>query len=335
MNRFAIWSTVMSVAMSATAVGQQQPTPKQKQDAKVWEAIGDLVVKRDDMHRYLMVGQGEVVQHTGVEVFGSVVVKLADRKRGYDLTACVTYPPGRRELLGCYIYDGDQEYTFRNLQQTKPTTRPTVEELKTKPWLANFEDFKKFKAPGSLPYDAAICGTFMSRNRPNPQFLETYVLNQYRLVETEASIGGRFIAKFEWESPVKLLFKYDVEFSSAHDMLPVRVDGTGTSERGKFTTNARYEWKRGNRQFLLFRGRWAQEQDLSSKDRSGRTRRTKFAEEMAYVYEWFLDDQVPEELFDASNPVAAVLERFNIPYSGADNTPVEYVPPANLHATGK
>lgn len=165
------------------------PTQAEIREAKVYEAIAEMVVRRDDLlQKFAVVMHGEgasLGMDAGPIVRPAVNVRLVDRSKKFDMRSGYTV-----------ITDEGSHYEVGNSTIQIGTTHkaidhnPLVQPVLVKPPGVKLSDWRK-KHPvsgGADPFDDYLFGAsafFGSHNRA----IEQAILGGYKLAKTESGTG--------------------------------------------------------------------------------------------------------------------------------------------------
>ena len=282
--------------------------------------------------------EGEAVVPQIGSVRPDVNVRLFDQRRQYNLTARLQYlePAPYHETLSCYIYEGDKERAMSKLYG-EPMNKPPPEAPR-QPWQQEFaEEYGNFACHAAAPIDGLVAPNFGFDGPSNDRSrIERYLLRHYKLVSTKPIVGGILATTWAWDSgPGKMNYEIEIDFSQAHEWMPVRVQATGKGDLGTMVFVNRVEWRKHGRHLLPYRMRFGTRQGGSRPAKTGKVIKWSSHTEAAYLCRWLIDDQLTAEITEAANPLIALLDHFQVPYAvmvGKDDyLPVEYPTPPGLY----
>ena len=278
------------------------PTAAELRDAKVYETIGEFVVRRDKLlEKFAVVMHGEVVglgRDVGPRIFPRVSVRIVDRSRSFDLRAGYAVHLNDRSPFEA----GDvmiQVGTKQKAIEFNPFVDPVVVKpagMKLSAWQGRYS-----VAGGADPYDDYLTGatTFYCVNHGA---IENVVLADYKLVRTETGLANKLISHWTY-NPIKIIdWRVTMEFDPAYEMMPTRVHIKNLAIENDFQ-DTRITWRKHKNTLLPYRVELA----------NGNMTNPNATGQATYRCYWLVGDEVPDKVFESDDHLGTLLDIFEIP----------------------
>ena len=283
------------------------PTEEELREAEVYDAIAEMIKRRDQLLRkFAVVLSGEVTTfgENGPSVKPLVLARVTDERRSFDLKSEFVILEGQF-ASGSETLRIGTKYKCRDFRA--PFVKPYVEkppEINLKEWLE-----VNTLGAGVDPFDdyAIGAGTFIHGGTYRQ--IEEQVLKSYKLVSAERGVGGKLIANWTANFGKLKNSKIVWEFDPAVDMMLVRNHADSIDQPDWFKEN-RIEWKRHGKSFVPNRIQVAYQWSPSHPER---------LTEYAFKCYWLIGDEVPDVIYESDDPLAALMDHWKIPHAHVIN----------------
>jgi len=285
----------------AISEDKKPPTDEELREAQVYEAIGEMIKRRDSLlKKFAVVLHGEVTVTGSVEqpvsISPCVQCRVVDRSRSFDLKAHYSVFQSRFESGNEVVKIGDQYKSRDDLFIGPYVTKPKDEKLSD--WLDHNT------AEGFDPYDDYLTGIGSIQNANLSPLIEGIVLKKYELTGTERGAGGRLISNWKFNANKNGTLDIRMEFDSSKEMMPVRVSRTNSLLKDYYE-EIRFEWGRHMNTLVPTRISFA----------SPDVNRAEKVSEVTFKCYWLIGDEVPDAIFTSEDHLAALLDHFGIVHS--------------------
>ncbi len=302
--RFVLIGIMLAVVTHVRAQKPKPPSSAEIRESKVYSAIADMAVRRDDLlQKFAVVMHGEAAvlgMARGPIVRPAVNVRLVDRTLKYDMSAGYTVitDQGPHFEVGCSVI---QIGTKHKAIVHNPVVQPVLvkpPDTKLSRWRMKYP-----VAGGADPFDDYLFGAH-GFDSPTHGAIEQAILGGYKLVKTETGLGGILISHWTWNPNKMLDWKITMEFDAAYEFMPTKVDVQNKAFKNDFQ-HTRIKWRKHGKTLLPYRIEIAY----------GDMTKEKESTECTYRCYWLVGDEVPDDLFKEENPLPMLLDHFNIKHS--------------------
>lgn len=274
--------------MSTVAKADEPMSAAEKRESRVYEAIADMAVRRDDLLRKFAVvlyGEGTVFgMKDGPHSQPVYFIRVVDHKRDFDLKAHFTVQDHRES--GSELVRIGKKYKGRRGLFVFPY-EPKPKDLEISKWR------EKYDPIGHDPYDDYLIGVYALESEQTYRQIEKMVLRRYQLEKAVRGINDIFMTT--WTSnPNKLLdLTVDIHFHPAFEMMPTRLSVANSALKNHFE-EMRIRWgKVGSKAKLLPTVIEVSRGDLS---------RPNVQDEYTLKCKWLVGDEIPDDLYDYIDP---------------------------------
>ena len=298
------------------------PTDAEIRESKVFDAIGEMTVRRDELlKKFAVVMHGESVatrKDKELCVLPLVNARISDKSREFDLRAFyqVIKDQGPHFEGGSVTIQIGQEHKAIDFN---PFVSPVL--VKPKGTKLSAWQLKHPSCGGADPYDDYLSGATMYFC-VNPGAIENGILRRYKLVKTETGLGGKLISHWTMKVNEQVDWKIRMEFDPAYEMMPVRVQVENQAIKHDFQ-DTRITWRKHGKTLLPHRIEYAHGSMGNKEDTSACTFRCY----------WLVGDEVPDEVFESDNHLGTLLDHFEIDHTrrvDGDVVPFQHQFPKDL-----
>ena len=295
------------------------PSAAEIREAKVYETIGEMISRRDElMKKFAVVLHGEHCRvGDGDPAVGPVVyARVVDQSRSFDLEARYEAIAGQSES-GSEVVRIGKEYKSRNYMFTHEYT-PKPPDAKLSAWL------EENSAAGHDPYDDYFFAASGIDFRGDFQAMERSILGRYTLDKTVLGTEGKLVSYWSNNSNKYTDIRLRIVFAPSAEMMVVRNRLDNISPGLEMFQELRITWKRHGKTLLPYRIETA---------RSSVNDKNIITEYVFRCY-WLVGDEVPDEIFTSKDHLAALIDHFKITRSRLVNGKrvyTEHKLPSDLH----
>lgn len=295
---------MVTVSAWVEGTGADEPkkatTAEEIREAKLFDAIGEMAVRRDELlKKFAVVMWGEYVStgNTTEPVYTSTqtYARVVDRKRKFDLRAHFTdrqhYCDGYETVEWDGLYKArDNRQLLRHGYLIKPP------EQKLSEWR------QEFRAAGCDPYDDWVAGLGGLLIPGSGSGVEKILLRNCELVRTEDSVGGVLRSFWKLNPSKDIDFSIQIDFSGAYEMMPVHYKLVANDMKD-YWEKISIDWRPHGKYLLPHRIKYAG---------------NNLPPQSHKIYEytlrcfWAVGDEVPEAVFASEDHLATLLEHFEL-----------------------
>jgi len=312
-------------ALTPFALGQETkpPTDAEIRESKVFDAIGEMIERRDKLlKQFAVVLHGEIIitghDDLPIKNVPMVLARAVSAKRKFDLRAKFEVQSSKEEIGREVVREGDRYKGRTHTLLCGPyQEKPQGKRLST--WLENGTD-----AGGLDPFDDYVGGAASVYNSFGKNALEAFVRRDEKLVRTERGLGDHLISHWQREGE-QLSTKTAIAFDPSQEMMPVKLEGS-IDGMPHYFEEVNLTWTRYKNTLVPAKI------SVSMGEISDPNATYAFT----FKCHWLIGDDVPNEIFTAKDHLAALLDQFDIPHSyveGGQVIRVQQEPPADLYKT--
>ncbi|TWT50687.1 hypothetical protein Pla22_34300 [Rubripirellula amarantea] len=324
MRLICLFVGLLPIAMRHS-VGQA-PNSAEIREAKLFETIGEIIDRRDEMlKRFAVVLQGEstsIRPGSPPRVMPHFFCRVTDSTRQFDLYAnFVVHPDGLEH--GAETVRIDKVWKGRHAGSL--FVRPYDVKPKGKGPSSWSEQYSM--SDGFEPYDDFLLGANAMQLRDAPGAIEKVYLKQVSVKKTEESTGGRLLAHWDFVFSPTYTLHQTVQFDPAYEMMPVRSSVRVDGKPNDFQ-EMRIHWSKHGKHLLPHKIETA----------SGDIDDNVTSTEGTFKCHWAMGDEVPDAIYESEDHLAALFDHFKLPHAALVNRDVihpEYDAPLDLYKDTK
>jgi len=326
MARILMLYVLLLVAIAPAAIGQESkpPTDVEIRESKVFDAIGEMIERRDKLlKQFAVVLHGELVSTSQdddpIRTTPLIMARVVSEKRRFDLRASYTVLHGKHELGREVVRQGD-----RYKERTHKMFTGDYHEKPKGQKLSNWLHYSGTNPGGLDPFDDYVSGADAITHSLGANSLELLLKKEIELVRTERGTGNALVSHWQRSIP-HISTEMTITFDPAQEMMPVKF-AKSIQQYPHYFEEVAYQWSR-HKSTLVPTKINMQRSEISDPDSTA-----------SYTLKchWLIGDDVPNEIFTAKDHLAALLDQFDIPHSyveGGQVIRVQQEPPADLYKT--
>ncbi|MCG8649103.1 MAG: hypothetical protein MI861_04685, partial [Pirellulales bacterium] len=192
--------TVLICAECLADEGATLPSDADAREAKIYDTIGEIVVRRDQMlQKFAVVMHGEHVRIGSKRdpnpIIGPVInARLTDRSKDFDMKSGYGMSPENPD------YESGTTTIQIGTTHKAIDHNPFLQPILIKPPGTRPSDWKKAHpvTGGADPYDDYLFGAMSFISDDNYGAIEEAILGKYELTKTEVGVGNKLIGHFTW-----------------------------------------------------------------------------------------------------------------------------------------